>query len=376
MTAWVDDTRRVVVKIGSRVLVDESHMLDEPRVHALTRQMAALSAGGREVVCVSSGAIAAGLGDLGLSDRPRDLPSLQAAAAIGQSRLIGLYRHFFAEHGITAAQVLLTRADLQARSRHLNARNTFSRLLRAGVVPIVNENDTVAVDEIRVGDNDLLSALVACLVRADVLVMLTTVDGLMTRPPVASAGGEAGGELVKVVDRITPETHAMAGESESDVATGGMRSKLQAAQMVTTAGERVVIANGRTPDVLTRIFEGDEVGTVFEPRPQRLEGRKRWIAFFDHPRGDIEIDAGATKAVRTDGRSLLAVGITAVRGTFDRGDPVRIVDPGGTEIGRALVNYPSDEVVRILGCRSGEIVKILGCCEYEEVVHRDNLVLI
>ena len=375
MTAWVDDTRRVVVKIGSRVLVDEAHLLDERRVHALTRQMAALRAGGREIVCVSSGAIAAGLGDLGFSDRPRDLPSLQAAAALGQSRLIGLYRRFFAEHGIAAAQVLLTRADLQARARHLNARNTFSRLLRAGVVPIVNENDTVAVDEIRVGDNDLLSALVACLVRADVLVMLTTVDGLMTRPPVASAG-DSGGELVEVVDRITPETHAMAGGSESAVATGGMRSKLQAAQMVTMAGERAVIANGRTPDVLTRIFKGDRIGTVFEPRPQRLDGRKRWIAFFDHARGDIEIDAGAAKALRTAGRSLLAVGITAVRGTFERGDAVRIVDPDGSEIGRALVNYASDEVVRILGCKSGEIVKILGCCEYEEVVHRDNLVLI
>ncbi len=372
MTAWVDDTRRVVVKIGSRVLVDETHMLDEPRVHALTRQMAALRAGGREVICVSSGAIAAGLADLGFSGRPRDLPSLQAAAALGQSRLIGLYRRFFAEHGIAAAQVLLTRADLQARARHLNARNTFSRLLRAGVVPVVNENDTVAVDEIRVGDNDLLSAMVACLVRADVLVMLTTVDGLMTRPP----GDSAGGELVEVVDRITPEIQAMAGETESAVATGGMRSKLEAARMVTTAGERAVIANGLAPDVLTRIFEGEQVGTVFEPRPQRLEGRKRWIAFFDHPRGEIEIDAGAARALRTDGRSLLAVGITAVRGTFDRGHCVRIVVPDGTEIGRALVNYPADEVVRILGCKSAEIVKILGCCEYEEVVHRDNLVLV
>jgi glutamate 5-kinase len=205
--------------------------------------------------------------------------------------------------------------------------------------------------------------------------MLTTVDGLMTRPPAASAG-ESGGELVEVVDRITPETHAMAGASVSAVATGGMRSKLQAAEMVTTAGERAVIANGRSPDVLTRIFDGVQVGTVFEPRPQRLEGRKRWIAFFDHPRGDIEIDTGAARALRNDGRSLLAVGITAVRGTFEKGDPVRIVDPDGAEIGRALVNYPSDEVVRILGRKSGEIVKILGCCEYDEVVHRDNLVLI
>ncbi len=221
---WIDDIRRVVVKIGSRVLVDEQHLLDEQRVHALTRQMAALRAAGREVVCVSSGAIAAGLRELGCSGRPGDLPSLQAAASLGQSRLIGHYRRFFAEHDLAAAQVLLSRADLQARERHLNARNTFNRLLSAGVVPIVNENDAVAVDEIRVGDNDLLSALVACLVRADALVLLTTANGLLTRPPCASS--DAAGELVDVVDHMTSETHAMAGEPVSPLATGGMRSKL------------------------------------------------------------------------------------------------------------------------------------------------------
>ncbi len=371
--AWIDHIRRVVVKIGSRVLVDERHVLDEDRVGALAAQMAALRADGREILCVSSGAIAAGLRDLGSRERPRDLPSLQAAAALGQSRLIGLYRRFFAEHGLATAQVLLTRADLQARERHLNARNTLNRLLGAGVVPVVNENDTVAVDEIRVSDNDVLSALVACLVRADLLVLLTTADGLMTRPPTASA--DTGGELVEVVDRITADIHAMAGDAGSDLATGGMRSKLQAAEMVTRSGERVVIANGCMPDVLTRIFAGERLGTVFEPQPTRLGGRKRWIAFFDHPRGDLEIDAGAARALRADGRSLLAVGISAVRGTFGRGAPVRIVDHHGVEIGRALVNYPSDELVRILGRRSAQIEKILGCCEYEEVVHRDNLVL-
>ena len=370
---WVDHTSRVGVKIGSRVLVDEQQLIDEQRVRALTGQMAALRAGGREVICVSSGAIAAGLRELGCSSRPSDLPSLQAAAALGQSRLIGHYRRFFAEHDLVAAQVLLSRADLQARERHLNARNTFNRLLAAGVVPIVNENDTVAVDEIRVGDNDLLSALVACLVRADVLVLLTTADGLLTRPPRASSG--TAGELVEVVEHITSETHAMAGDSESPLATGGMRSKLHAAEMVTKAGEHAVIANGCTPDILSRIFAGERVGTLFEPRPQRLRGRKRWIAFFNHPRGDIAVDAGAATALRTDGRSLLAVGVSGVRGTFGKGAAVRIVDPLGVEIGRALVNYPSGELIRIAGCRSSEIVKILGCCEYEEVVHRDNFVL-
>ena len=378
---WVDHMRRVVVKIGSRVLVDEQHVLEETQVDAITRQMAQLHRDGREIVCVTSGAIAAGLGGLGCSERPEDLPSLQAAAAVGQARLIGLYRSAFAEHGLSTAQVLLTHADLRARERHLNTRNTFNRLLAGGVIPIVNENDTVAVDEIRVGDNDLLSALVACLVRADVLVLLTDAEGLMSRPPEPSgdgrrsAGNNAGGVLVRVVERITEETYAMAGDRGSGVATGGMRSKLQAAEMVTRAGERAVIADGRLPDVLTRLFGGEPLGTMFQPHPQRLQGRKRWIAFFDHPRGDLEVDAGAAEAVRNAGRSLLAVGVSAVRGAFGRGDPVRIVGPDGAEIARALVNYPSDDLRRIIGCHSSRIVEILGCCEYPEVVHRDNLVL-
>ncbi len=369
---WVDHTRRVVVKIGSRVLVDEHHRLEEAQVGAITRQMAQLHRNGREVVCVTSGAVAAGFGGLGCSERPEDLPSLQASAAVGQARLIGLYRDAFAEHGVTAAQVLLTHADLRARERHLNARNTINRLLAGGVVPIVNENDTVAVDEIRVGDNDLLSALVACLVRADVLVLLTDAEGLMSRPP-GPAGD--GGELVPVVERITAETYAMAGDPGSRVGTGGMRSKLQAAEMVTRAGERAVIAHGRRPDVLTRLFGGEPLGTVFEPHPQRLQGRKRWIAFFDHPRGELEVDAGAAQAVRDGGGSLLAVGVNAVRGAFGRGDPVRIMGPDGTEIARALVNYPSEDLRRIMGCHSSRITEILGCCEYREVIHRDNLVL-
>ena len=369
--AWIDDTRRVVVKIGTRVLVDEHHQLDEARVADLVRQMAALRGRGREVICVSSGAIAAGLRDLGAADRPRDLPSLQAAAAMGQARLIGLYRALFATHGLTTAQMLLTHADLRARERHLNARNTFHRLLREGVVPVVNENDTVAVDEIRVGDNDLLSALVACLVRADLLVMLTNADGLFRRPPDAAGGGD----LVDRVSRVTPEIYAMAGGSASSVATGGMRSKVQAADMVTRAGERALIANGLLPDVLTRIFAGEPLGTLVEPRPQRLRGRQRWIAFFDHPQGELQVDAGAARAVREQGRSLLAVGVHEITGSFARGAPVRIIDPRGDEVARGLVNYPADELRRILGCRSARIVEILGACEYEEVVHRDNLVV-
>ena len=370
---WIDHTRRVVVKIGSRVLVDEDQQLDEARVADLARQMAELRSGGREVTCVTSGAIAAGLRGLGCTRRPRDLPTLQAAAAMGQARLVGLYREVFARHGLSVAQVLLTHADLRSRERHLNARNTINRLLTGGIVPIVNENDTVAVDEIRVGDNDLLSALVACLVRADALVMLTSADGLLSRPP--GDGAREPGELIDLVPRITAETYTMAGGTESEVATGGMRSKLEAAEMVTRAGEWAIIANGRCQDVLTRLFAGEALGTVFQPGPQRLRGRKRWIAFFDRPQGDLHVDPGAAGALRDGGKSLLPVGIRRVDGTFRRGAPVRIINPQGTEIARALVNYPSNELRRILGCRSSEIVEILGSCEYEEAVHRDNLVL-
>lgn len=367
---WIDDTRRIVVKIGSRILVDEQHLLDECQVASLVDQMAALRATGREVICVTSGAVAAGVGEMGLTTRPRDLPSLQAAAAAGQARLIGLYRQLFAKHDLPVGQVLLTHADLAARDRHLNARNTLNRLLAGGVVPIINENDTVAVDEIRVGDNDLLSGLVACLMRADLLVLLTNVDGLLDR-----TGGDGPDQLVANVKQITEETFAMAGPAESSLTTGGMKSKLQAAQMVTRAGEWALIANGRTPDVLTRIFAGEPLGTVFEPGPQRLGGRKRWIAFFDHPRGELHVDAGAVTAICKQGRSLLPVGMQRVAGDFDRGAVVRIVDPAGMEIARGLVNFPSGELRRLVGRRTDEIAAVLGACEYEEVVHRDNLVV-
>ncbi len=367
---WIADTRRVVVKIGSRVLVDENHLLDDHRLRRLVDQMAALRQAGREVICVSSGAVAAGLGDMGFTARPRDLPSIQASAAAGQARLIGLYRQLFAEHDLPVAQVLLTHTDLAARERHLNARNTLSRLLERGVVPIINENDTVAVDEIRVGDNDLLSALVACLVRADVLVLLTNADGLLDR----STNGESD-KLIASVEQVTDETLAMAAGPGSELSTGGMRSKLQAAQMVTRAGEWAIIANGHTDEVLTRIFAGEALGTVFEPGPERLGGRKRWIAFFDHPRGELHIDAGAAQAVCRDDRSLLPVGLREVTGDFDRGAVVRIVDPTGTEIARGLVNYPSGELRQLAGCRTDKIFHVLGACEYEEVVHRDNLVV-
>ena len=366
---WTRDLRRVVVKIGSGVLVDESNQLDEACIDHLVEQMAGLRVAGVDVICVSSGSIAAGLPALGLSRRPADLPSLQAAAAIGQARLIGVYRSLFARHGLEAAQILLTHDDLHARRQHLNARNTLRHLLERGVVPVVNENDTVAVDEIRFGDNDMLSALVATLVHADVLVLLTTVEGLLTAAP------QDGGTLIPSLEAVTDDIMDLVADTSSSISVGGMRTKLEAARLVTRAGEHCVIAHGRTPEVIRRVIAGEAIGTDVRPSTRRMRGRERWIAFFDRTHGELHLDDGAVRAVRHDGRSVLAIGITRVEGRFECGAPVRLVDPGGVEIGRGLVNYAADDLRRIAGRRSEEILAVLGRCDYDEVVHRDNLVL-
>jgi glutamate 5-kinase len=366
---WVDRVRRVVVKVGSRLLVDDRCHLDESRIAGFVEQIVRVRASGRQVVLVSSGAIAAGLPDLKLTRRPRDLPSLQAAAALGQARLIELYRDRFAEHGVAVGQALLTHADLRDRDRHLNARNALNRLLKAGAVPVVNENDTVAVDEIRVGDNDQLSALVGNLVRADLVVLLTTVDGLFTDHPLR------GGTLVRRVDGVTPEIRAMAGGAGDGVGTGGMQTKLDAAEICARGGERLVICNGLEPDSLVRLLDGEPLGTVFEPAAESMAGRKRWIAFFQKPHGSVTIDAGAASAIRDRGSSLLAIGVRAVEGAFTHGDLVSVLGPGSTEIARGLVNYAAIDLQRIAGKRSDEIATILGRCEYDEVIHRDNMTL-
>lgn len=365
----MDSVRRIVVKVGSRLLVDERHQLDESRIADLVGQIVRVRASGRQVVLVSSGAIAAGLPDLKLTRRPKDLPSLQAAAALGQARLIELYRDRFAEHGVAVGQALLTHADLRDRNRHLNARNALNRLLEAGAIPVINENDTVAVDEIRVGDNDQLSALVGNLVRADLVVLLTTVDGLFTDHP------DRGGTLVARVDAVTPEIRAMAGGAHDGVGTGGMQTKLDAAEICARGGERLVICNGLTPDALVRLLDGEPLGTVFEGAAESMAGRKRWIAFFQKPCGSVTIDAGAATAIRQRGGSLLAIGVRAVEGAFRHGDLVSVLGPDTTEIARGLVNYPAEDLQRIAGKRSDEIATILGASEYDEVIHRDNMAL-
>lgn len=365
--SWLLDVRRVVVKVGSRVLVDEENRLDVEQIERLVEQIASLRARGLEVVLVSSGAVAAGLPELRLTRRPRDLPTLQAAAALGQARLIELYRTLFAARSHTVGQALLTHADLRDRPRQLNARNTLGRLIDAGALPIINENDAVAVEEIRVGDNDQLSALVAALIGAQLTILLTTTDGLLTAPP------EQMGELIPHVARITHDTHAMARGKGADVAIGGMRTKLLAAEIVTRAGERMIIARGREEDVLPRLLDGEPIGTLFEPREKRLKGKQRFIAFFQHPRGTLRVDAGASAALRERGGSLLPVGVRAVEGEFNPGDPVRICDQAGVEIARGLTNYGAADARRLIGKRSDEIGAILGDCLYEEIVHRDNM---
>jgi glutamate 5-kinase len=385
-TAPTDEHRwsRVVIKIGSSALVSPAGGIDHVQLGRYAEQMSILHARGVDVVCVSSGAVAAGLADLGLTRRPSDLPGLQAAAAAGQARLVEQYRQQFSKHGIGVAQILLTHDDLRSRVRHVNARYTFDRLLRARLIPIVNENDSVAVDEIRVGDNDTLSALVATLLHADSLVLLTNTDGLLD----ALAGD--GGTRIARIGAVTDDVRAHVRRERSALGTGGMMSKLDAADMMLAIGERAYIAEARMENVIVRLFNGEDVGTMFAPAGvetggaargdqgqsrRKMSGRKKWIAYFDHPQGVLHLDDGAVQAVVRDGRSLLAVGIRAIEGSFAGGAPVRLVDSRGQDVARGLTNFSSDDLQRIAGCASDRIAGILGRCEYDEVIHRDNLAL-
>ena len=367
----IGKAKRVVIKVGTALLTRAGVDLDERIIDDLVGQIADLMRGGVEVIIVTSGAISAGVGRLGLRARPKLLPELQAAAAVGQSVLIACYERCFGRHGHWVAQILLTHDDLRDRARHLNARNTINTLLALGVIPIINENDTVSVDEIKFGDNDMLSALVANLVKADLLVILSDIEGLMTADPKRSGAAR----LISEVSEITDEIISFAEGTGNSGGTGGMRSKLEAARIVTGAGETAVIADGREKNILARIFRGDDVGTLFLPSKEKMRGRKRWIAYFTRPRGEIHVDGGAADALCTKGKSLLASGVISVEGDFHAGDTVRIAGRSGREIGRGLVNYTSGELKKIMGKKTGQIEAVLGYKYYDEVVHRDNLVI-
>ena len=363
--------RRIVVKVGSNLVTAPGLGADPDRIERLAADVAAIRHD-REVVLVSSGAIATGMARLALAERPRSIPEKQAAAAVGQSALMWQYEIAFKRHGIAVGQVLLTAQDIGDRTRYLNARNTLLALLDFGVVPIVNENDTVAVEEIKVGDNDNLSALVASLIEADLLVLLTDVDGLYTADPTRHAGATK----LDTVEAMTDEILAMAWTRDDGISVGGMATKLQAAQKAAASGVPMVIASGREPGVLARILAGESVGTCFVPKADRLGARKRWIAFAAPPQGRLIVDAGAVRALTRQGRSLLPSGVTAVDGEFSAGEVVAVVDGERREFARGLVNFEATELERIRGAKTQEIEARLGYKSVDEVIHRDNLVIL
>jgi glutamate 5-kinase len=367
------NARRIVVKVGSSILTAAGAV--RPRVFTeLIRQVADLADSGRQVVVVSSGAIAMGSHRLGWTHPGRSIPEKQAAAAVGQIALMERYRLGFAKRDRQVAQILLTRIGLEDRERFLNARRTLMTLLRLGVVPIVNENDTVSTEEIRFGDNDNLSATIVNVVAAELLVLLTDVDGLYREAPSAENPRPA---LFDVVERITPEVERSAGGSDHAFGRGGMITKLQAARTAALSGAATVIANGRRGGVLMRIAAGEEEGSLFLPEQQRrLGSRKHWLAFTARPRGELRLDAGAAQALLERGRSLLPAGITGVAGEFGIGDPVRCTDPEGREVARGLVAYSAQEVARIRGLSTRQIEAVLGYSNGSEVIHRDDLVVV
>lgn len=362
--------KRVVIKVGSGVLT-EADGLNETTIAALCGDVHELRRRGYEVIIVSSGAVAAGKGDLGIVGRPQTIPLKQAAAAIGQSRLMRAYKDGFAGYGHKVAQVLLTRDDLANRRRYLNARNTLMTLLDYNIIPIINENDTVVVDEIRFGDNDNLSALVTNLAEANLLVILSDVDGLFDRDP----RKDPAAQLIPEVNSVTEQIEALAGGSGTEVGTGGMATKLKAAKRAALYGVGTVVVNGRSPHTLVRLFDGEPLGTYFLPARDRMASKKHWIAFSKKPRGKLFIDEGAVKAVVSRGKSLLPSGIRGVEGGFERGDAVRLCDLSGREFAKGVINYSLAELLRIMGKKSSEIAEVLGYKYGDEVVHRDNLVL-
>jgi len=364
--------RRVVVKVGSSLLAGGSPGLSEEYVRALVDAIAAARGSGRDVLLVSSGAIVTGLKPLGFETKPKALRLQQAAAAVGQGVLVHAYSEAFKRHGLVVGQVLLTRDGMEGRERYVNAQNTLVALLEAGAIPIINENDTVSVDEIRIGDNDTLAGLCTRLVDADLLVILTDVEGFCTSDP---RKGHA--EVVDEVVNITDEVERMAGGAGTDSGSGGMVTKIEAARMATAAGAGMVLVQGRDPSILGRVLQGEHVGTFFRPRSSPLEARKFWISFASAIAGTVRVNEGAHKALLQDGRSLLPVGVTGVDGEFGRGDTVRIEGADGVEFARGISNYSSDDVRLIGGKRSTELAELLGTTETEdEVIHRDNLVIL
>jgi glutamate 5-kinase len=353
----LQNVSRLVVKLGTGVLTDARKQPDLAQMEQLVAQIAQQRQAGRETVLVTSGAVGAGMGALGYEKRPSELAELQACAAVGQTRLMAVYEKLFAQFNLHVAQVLLTHDDLEHHERHLNARNTLVTLLAHGVIPIINENDTVSFTELKFGDNDKLSALVACLLPADLLVILTSVDGVIEN------FGRADARTLSVIEQIDQTVDQLARGTSSATSVGGMASKIQAAKMAVRSGIPMLIASGRKSDVLACILDGREEGTIFVPQSNKLKSRKRWIAFFHHPKGALFVDEGAKRALRESGKSLLPPGVKRCEGQFAAGDIVRICDLDGTEFARGICDFDSEAV------QAGKLPRA-------EVIHRDNLVIL
>jgi glutamate 5-kinase len=362
--------KTLVVKVGTNVLSKDDDRLDGDRIASLAEQLHGICERGVNLVLVSSGAIGAGMGLLGLKERPKDLSHLQAAAATGQAHLIHIYDKALRPHGYHAAQLLLTANDFKNRSRYLNVRNTLRTLAEYHVIPIINENDTVSTEEIKLGDNDRLAAMVAGLIQADLLIILSVVDGFLTGDPTNPAS-----QRIPLVERFDDDLLNLVGASKSSRGTGGMKTKLEAVRTATAVGVNVMIANGKRTKVLEELLAGSDIGTLFLAEGDGVSAWKRWIGYTLPPKGRLVLDAGARRAVEQQGKSLLAIGVVRIEGDFAKGEVVSLVDQQGEEFARGLTNYDTVATRAIAGKRSDEISRELGSVPYDEVIHRDNLVV-
>ena len=365
--------KRIVVKVGTSTITYANGKRNFSQIDRLARELSDLQNQGKEMILVSSGAVAVGVDRLGLPAKPSTIPGKQACAAVGQGVLMHTYEKLFADYGQIVAQVLITRTEAIDRHRYTNCRNTFMTLLQHGVIPIVNENDVVALDELKIGDNDNMSALVAGIVDADLVIILSDIDGLYTANPATHPEAT----LVHTVQEITPEIEASAGGVGSSRGTGGMATKIQAAKAATNSGIQLVIASGTEKNAIPRILQGEEIGTLFVSRENRLQFRKRWLAFGAKIQGSIVVDDGCAKAIRkAGGCSILPAGIYQVVGDFQSGSTISVIDKEGHELARGLVHYTAAELEKIKGCKSSDIEGILGHKNYDEVIHRDDLVIL
>lgn len=365
------NAKRIVVKVGTSTLTHSTGKLNFFRIEKLVRELSDLANQGKEIILVTSGAVGAGVDRLGLKEKPTTIPEKQAMAAVGQGILMHTYEKLFGEYGQTVAQVLLTRENSVKHKQYMNSRNALLTLLKMGVIPVINENDAIAVDELKIGDNDTLSATVATLVDADVLIILSDIEGVYTANPQSDPAAT----LISEIKDITPEIEALAGGAGSKLGTGGMFTKIQAAKIAVNSGVTMVIASGNRDGIVRDILNGKELGTVFPAKEYHLKVRKSWLAFGMRMNGDILVDDGCERAMLQDGSSLLAAGIIAVEGPFNRGDTVRVLSSQGREIARGSVNYNAEELQKIIGKSTKDFLKILGTKYYDEVIHRDNMVL-